>query len=93
MAAEPGGGIPSMTTSLERKKPVGSLALNGPLKMKEIMNRCDYCESEECKLIYEYTRFEKNNILQCQNCGLVFLELDKSKKEIEAYYSSGKYQT
>jgi 2-polyprenyl-3-methyl-5-hydroxy-6-metoxy-1,4-benzoquinol methylase len=60
--------------------------------MNKIMKRCDYCESEENELIYEYTRFEKNNVLQCKNCGLVFLELKQSKKEIEEYYSSGKYR-
>ena len=47
------------------------------------MNKCDFCESEKNEIIYEYTRFEKNNILQCKNCGLVFLELHKTKKEIE----------
>ncbi len=49
---------------------------------------CNYCRSEESDIIAEYTRFEKNNVLQCQNCGLVYLELKKSKEEIESYYSS-----
>ncbi len=31
---------------------------------------------------------KKNNILQCNNCELVFLELKQSKKDIENYYSS-----
>ena len=61
--------------------------------MKKLKNKCDYWESQKCELIYEYTRFYKNNIFQCQICELVILELNKSKKEIEAYYSSGKYQT
>jgi len=56
--------------------------------MKDINYKCDYCESKNISIIYKYTRFEKNNILQCNNCELVFLELKESKKDIENYYSS-----
>jgi 2-polyprenyl-3-methyl-5-hydroxy-6-metoxy-1,4-benzoquinol methylase len=56
--------------------------------MKDIKYKCDYCNSDNITIIYKYTRFEKNNILQCNNCELVFLELNESKKDIEKYYSS-----
>jgi len=56
--------------------------------MKVINYKCDYCESNNISIIYKYTRFEKNNILQCNNCELVFLELKESKKDIENYYRS-----
>ncbi len=49
---------------------------------------CNYCGSGESDIIAKYTRFEKNNIRQCKNCGLVYLELKENKKKIEAYYSS-----
>lgn len=48
--------------------------------------KCNFCGSEDSEIIFEYTRFERNNILKCKNCGLVFLELKKSKKEIESFY-------
>ncbi|OGO18309.1 MAG: hypothetical protein A2Z15_08745, partial [Chloroflexi bacterium RBG_16_50_11] len=49
---------------------------------------CNYCGSGEYNIIAEYTRFEKNNVLQCKNCGLVYLELKEDQQEIETYYSS-----
>lgn len=49
---------------------------------------CNYCGCRKSNVIAEYTRFEKNNVLQCKNCGLVYLEIKKGKKEIEAFYSS-----
>jgi len=49
---------------------------------------CNYCGSEESDIIAEYTRFEKNNVLQCKNCGLVYLEIKKGKEAIESFYSS-----
>lgn len=49
---------------------------------------CNYCGHEESDVIAEYTRFEKNNILQCKNCSLVYLEIKKGKEEIESFYSS-----
>jgi 2-polyprenyl-3-methyl-5-hydroxy-6-metoxy-1,4-benzoquinol methylase len=49
---------------------------------------CNYCGSGESDIIAEYTRFEKNNVRQCKNCGLVYLEIKENKKEIESFYSS-----
>lgn len=49
---------------------------------------CNYCGCEESDIIAEYTRFEKNNVLQCKNCGLVYLEIKKGKEAIESFYSS-----
>jgi 2-polyprenyl-3-methyl-5-hydroxy-6-metoxy-1,4-benzoquinol methylase len=49
---------------------------------------CNYCGSEESEIITEYTRFEKNNILKCKNCGLVYLEMNSGKKTVESFYSS-----
>lgn len=48
--------------------------------------KCNFCGSEDNEIIFEYTRFERNNILRCKNCGLVFLELKKTKKEVESFY-------
>jgi 2-polyprenyl-3-methyl-5-hydroxy-6-metoxy-1,4-benzoquinol methylase len=53
---------------------------------------CNYCGSVEHIIITRYTRFEKNNVLQCKNCGLVYLETKKDKKEIESFYSSSTYR-
>jgi len=53
---------------------------------------CNCCRSEEFNIISEYTRFEKNNVLQCKNCGLVFLEIKAGKKEIESFYSSSEHR-
>lgn len=48
--------------------------------------KCNFCGSRNNKIIYRYTRFERNNILKCERCGLVFLELKKTRKEIESFY-------
>ncbi len=48
--------------------------------------KCNLCGSEDNIIIYDWTRFVKNNVRQCNNCGLVFLELTKSKEEIEQFY-------
>jgi 2-polyprenyl-3-methyl-5-hydroxy-6-metoxy-1,4-benzoquinol methylase len=50
--------------------------------------KCNFCGSEEHDIIAEHTRLEKNNVLQCKYCGLVYLEIKENKQEIEAYYSS-----
>ncbi|MDP3065143.1 MAG: class I SAM-dependent methyltransferase [Methanobacteriaceae archaeon] len=47
---------------------------------------CNYCNSSNNSIIYEWTRLEKNNILRCNNCGLVFKEISDSKKDIELFY-------
>ena len=56
------------------------------------MRICNCCGCEEYDIIARYTRREKNNILQCKNCGLVYLEIKKDKKEIELFYSSSEYR-
>lgn len=48
--------------------------------------RCNLCGSEDNEIIFEYTRFERNDILKCENCGLVFLDVKKTKKEVEQFY-------
>lgn len=48
--------------------------------------RCNYCNSREHKIIFDYARFDKRNILECCSCGLVFLELNETKREIEKLY-------
>lgn len=50
--------------------------------------KCNYCGFAESDIIAVYTRFEKNNIRQCKNCGLVYLEIKEGKNEIESFYSS-----
>lgn len=49
---------------------------------------CNYCGAEESDIIAEYTRFEKNNVLSCKNCGLVYLEMNRGRKAVESFYSS-----
>lgn len=49
---------------------------------------CNYCGSVKYNIIARYTRLEKNNVLQCKNCGLVYLEIKKGKGAIESFYSS-----
>ena len=53
---------------------------------------CNLCGSNEYNIIYGYTRLERNNILQCKNCGLVYIETKKSKNESELYYSSSDFR-
>lgn len=54
--------------------------------MGKFTMRCNLCGSEDNEIIFEYTRFERNNILRCKTCGLVFLKLGKTKSEIESSY-------
>jgi len=49
---------------------------------------CNYCRCEEYSIITDQIRFGRNNVLQCKNCGLVYLELEEGKEEIESFYSS-----
>ena len=67
------------------------------LKKRRARNRrchmtCNYCGCKESDIIAEYTRLERNNVLQCKQCGLVYLEAKKDKKEIESFYSSSEYR-
>ncbi|MFZ3169720.1 MAG: class I SAM-dependent methyltransferase [Candidatus Methanoperedens sp.] len=48
---------------------------------------CNYCKGTEHEVVAEYTRLEKNDILKCKNCGLVYLDIKKNKKDIESFYS------
>ena len=47
---------------------------------------CNFCGSEDNEIIFEYARFERINVLKCKNCGLVFLGIGKTKKELELFY-------
>ncbi len=49
---------------------------------------CNYCGSVEYNIIARYTRLEKNNVLQCKNRRLVYLEIKEGKEAIESFYSS-----
>jgi len=53
---------------------------------------CNYCGCEESKIVAEYARFERHNVLQCVNCGLVYLEIEAGKQDIETFYSSSEYR-
>ena len=48
---------------------------------------CNFCGSENNEIISEYTRVERNNILKCMDCGLVFLDLKNPIKEVELFYT------
>ncbi|HWQ95961.1 MAG TPA: class I SAM-dependent methyltransferase [Candidatus Methylomirabilis sp.] len=48
--------------------------------------KCNFCGSYNSSIISEWTRYEKNNILKCSDCGLVFMETQSSKNEIEFFY-------
>lgn len=44
--------------------------------------KCNLCNSTNTEIIFDYTRFEKRNVLKCKDCGLVFLE----EMEAENFY-------
>lgn len=48
--------------------------------------KCNYCGCKDNEIIYNYARFERQNILKCKNCSLVFLELKNTQDEIEKFY-------
>ena len=48
--------------------------------------KCDYCGSESQEIIFDYTRYIKNNVVQCLDCGLVFLKKIKSENESIDHY-------
>lgn len=52
------------------------------------LTTCNYCGCRKANIIAEWARFEKHNVLKCQNCDLVYLEMQESKEDIEAYYAS-----
>lgn len=48
--------------------------------------KCNLCGSDDNKIIAQHTRFEKNDILECQDCGLVYLKSRKDQESIEKFY-------
>lgn len=48
--------------------------------------KCNLCGSEDNKIIAKHTRFEMNDVLECEACGLVFLKSRKDQESIERYY-------
>ena len=48
--------------------------------------KCNFCGSQNNSIISEWTRFEKNNILKCSDCDLVFMETQSTRNEIELFY-------
>ncbi len=48
--------------------------------------KCNYCDSRENKIIFDYARFDKRDILECSSCGLVFMKLRETKRGIEKIY-------
>ncbi len=49
--------------------------------------KCNFCGSENNEIIHQHTRFERNNVLKCKDCGLVFLDFKKPKEEVELFYA------
>ena len=43
----------------------------------------NYCGCHKYDIISIYTSFEKNNVLKCKKCGLVYLEIKKDKIRFE----------
>lgn len=48
--------------------------------------KCNLCNSTNNEIIFDYTRFEKRNVLKCKDCGLVFLEEMESADFYEKDY-------
>jgi len=48
--------------------------------------KCNFCDAEDNEIIFGFARFEEINVLNCKNCGLVFLENEKTKEESELFY-------
>lgn len=49
--------------------------------------KCNFCDSQDNEIIYNYARFSKANILKCKKCGLVFLETKLDKQGVEWFYN------
>ena len=48
--------------------------------------KCDYCESNKLEIIFDYTRYIKNDVMQCLDCGLVFLkDIGSEEQSIDHY--------
>jgi len=48
--------------------------------------RCNCCGSEDNRIIAARTRFERNDVLKCNGCGLVFLKTEGGRESIEKFY-------
>lgn len=48
--------------------------------------KCNLCGSDDNKIIAKHTRFEKNDVLKCEVCDLVFLKSRKDQESIEKFY-------
>src|SRR3989344_2537075 len=48
--------------------------------------KCNYCDSGKNKIIFDYARFDKRDILECSSCGLVFMKLHETKRKIGNMY-------
>lgn len=55
---------------------------------RRIIMTCNLCDSPNNSVIFEWTRNVKNNILKCNNCGLIFKEISESQKDIELFYKT-----
>jgi len=49
---------------------------------------CNFCGYDKGTVLSRYTRLQRNNVIQCDNCGLVYQERSKTKQEVESYYLS-----
>jgi SAM-dependent methyltransferase len=48
--------------------------------------KCNLCNAADTEIIFDYTRFEKRNVLKCKNCGLVFLAEMKAEDFYDREY-------
>jgi len=48
--------------------------------------KCNFCGSDDNIVIADHTRFERNDVLRCNSCGLVFLKTEGGKESIERFY-------
>ena len=48
--------------------------------------KCDCCGSKSQEVIFNYTRYIKNDVVQCLDCGLVFLKDIKSENQLIDHY-------
>ena len=49
--------------------------------------KCDCCGSKSQEVIFKYTRYIKNDVVQCLDCGLVFLKDIKSENQLIDHYN------
>ena len=58
-----------------------------------VKSNCPLCHSNANKFVSSYpgSFFTCKELLQCQNCELIFADKLPSKKELDEYYSNGLY--